>query len=100
MRLFLNLSLFTMAFLLAIEPAFASQIGEEAATNWTSVGVAVAMAIASSFGALAQSRAGAAALEGIGRNPGATSSMFNSMILVLALIESLVALTFVIILIK
>ncbi|MCC6932737.1 MAG: ATP synthase F0 subunit C [Deltaproteobacteria bacterium] len=100
MRFATILSLLTMALLLAVEPAFAEQTEAAAATNWGTVGVAIAMAIASSFGALAQCRAGAAALDSIGRNPGAAGSLFVPMILVLALIESLVALTFVIILIK
>ena len=41
-------------------------------------------------GALGQGRAAAAALEGIARNPGASSKMFVPFILALALVESLV----------
>jgi F-type H+-transporting ATPase subunit c len=47
-------------------------------------------------GALGQGRAVAAALEGIGRNPGAAGRMLTPMILGLALIESLVLFAFVI----
>ena len=46
--------------------------------------------IAAFGGALGQGRAAAAALEGIGRNPGAADKLFVPMILGLALIESLV----------
>lgn len=54
------------------------------------------MAIASLGGAMGQGRAVAAALEGIARNPGAKSAVQTPMIIGLALIESLVLLTFVI----
>ncbi len=54
------------------------------------------MGIAALGGTLAQSRIGAAAMEGIARNPQAQPNMFVSMILGLALIESLVILSFVI----
>ena len=44
---------------------------------------------------LGQGRIGAAAQEGIARNPGAAKSMFIPMILALAFVETLVLLTFV-----
>jgi F0F1-type ATP synthase membrane subunit c/vacuolar-type H+-ATPase subunit K len=47
-------------------------------------------------GALGQGKAAAAALEGISRNPGAAARIQTPMILGLALIESLVLLSFVI----
>jgi len=47
-------------------------------------------------GGLAQGKAASAALEGISRNPGAASRIQTPMILSLALIESLVLLSFVI----
>ena len=56
---------------------------------------AVAMAIAAAGAGGAQARAIAAALESIGRNPGAAGTMFLPWILALALIESLAILTFV-----
>jgi len=52
--------------------------------------------IAAFGGALGQGRAAAAALESIGRNPGAAPRIQTPMILGLALIESLVLLGFVI----
>jgi F-type H+-transporting ATPase subunit c len=48
------------------------------------------MALATFGGALAQGRTAAAAMEGIARNPGASGNMFLPFILGLALIESLV----------
>ena len=47
-------------------------------------------------GAMGQGKAAAAALAGISRNPGAASRIQTPMILGLALIESLVLLSFVI----
>lgn len=49
----------------------------------------LAIGIAAAGCGLGQGRAGAAALDGIARNPGASDKLFTPMILVLALIESL-----------
>ncbi|MFO1463113.1 MAG: ATP synthase F0 subunit C [bacterium] len=54
------------------------------------ISAALAIAIASAFGAISQAKAAAAALEGIGRNPGAAGKVQTPMIIALALIESLV----------
>jgi len=48
---------------------------------------------------LGQGRIGAAAQEGIARNPGAAKGMFVPMILALAFVETLVLLTFVTVLV-
>ncbi len=64
------------------------------------IGLAIAIGMAALGGTLAQGRATASALEGIARNPGASGQMFVPMMLGLAFIESLVLLTFVLILIK
>ena len=53
-------------------------------------GAAIAIGLAAFGGATGQSKAVVAALEGIGRNPGAADKMFVPMIVGLALIESLV----------
>ncbi len=50
----------------------------------------LAIAIAALGGALGQGKVGAAAMEGIARNPQAQKTMFIPMIIVLALIESFV----------
>jgi len=54
------------------------------------------IAIAAFGGALGQSRAATAALEGIARNPGAAAKVQTPMIIALALIESLVIYSLVI----
>ena len=60
------------------------------------IGAALAIGLAVLGGALGQGRAAAAALEGISRNPGATSRIQTPMIIGLALIESLVLFAFLI----
>ena len=57
--------------------------------------IALGIGIAALGGALGQSRAVAAALEGIARNPNASDKVFVPMILGLAFIESLVLFTWV-----
>ncbi len=56
---------------------------------------AVAVAVAAVGGALGDGKAISAACEGIARNPGARPGIFQSMILGLALIETLVLLAFI-----
>ena len=78
--------------------AFA-QAGGAAANSFdmqaaATLGAALAIGLAVLGGALGQGRAAAAALEGISRNPGATSRIQTPMIIGLALIESLVLFAF------
>jgi F-type H+-transporting ATPase subunit c len=54
------------------------------------IGAGLAISLAAAGGGIGQGRAGAAALDGIARNPGASGKIFTPMILALALIESLV----------
>lgn len=54
------------------------------------IAVALGIGLAALGGTFGQSRAAAAALEGIARNPGAADKVFVPMILGLAFIESLV----------
>jgi F-type H+-transporting ATPase subunit c len=54
------------------------------------IGAAFAIGIAAAFGSLGQGRGLAAAVEAIGRNPGAVGPIRITMIIGLALIESLV----------
>jgi F-type H+-transporting ATPase subunit c len=54
------------------------------------LGAAFAIGIAAAFGALGQGRGLAASVEAIGRNPGAVGPIRITMIIGLALIESLV----------
>lgn len=64
--------------------------------KWFALAAALGIGIAAAGGAVGQGRAAAAALDGIARNPGASDKLFTPMILGLALIESLVLLSFVI----
>jgi F-type H+-transporting ATPase subunit c len=64
--------------------------------KWIGLAAGIGMALASFGGALGQSRAAAAALDGIARNPNAADKISTPMLLGLALIESLVLFSFVI----
>jgi F-type H+-transporting ATPase subunit c len=83
--------LFFIAFiaLLLATPAFAqtTEAAKPAIGNWSLA--AIGLGIAAGLCGLGQGRVGAAALEGIARNPGAQPKMFTPMILGLAFIESL-----------
>jgi len=58
--------------------------------RWGVISAAFVLGISAAAGAIGQSRAIAAAVEGIARNPGAAGAIRLSMIIGLALIESLV----------
>jgi F-type H+-transporting ATPase subunit c len=83
---------------LAPSSAFAQAVGSAANTfdmqAAATIGASLAIGLAVLGGALGQGRAAAAALEGISRNPGATSRIQTPMIIGLALIESLVLFAF------
>lgn len=57
---------------------------------WLAIASGFGIAIAAFGGAIGQSRAASATLEGIARNPGAAPKLLTPMIIALALIESLV----------
>ncbi len=95
------LSALTTLFVLGLASvAFAQPSGEMAAAATATIkagqggiialAAGLAIGIAALGGALAQGRAAASALDGIGRNPGAADKIRGPMILGLALIESLV----------
>ena len=92
---------FIAAFLVPLA-AFAQQHAEKMGANendvkiWAAGGAGFAIGLGVLGGALGQGRAASAALEGISRNPGAAAKIQTPMILGLALIESLVLLSFVI----
>jgi len=74
-------------------PVFAQEHGEAAggAGAWGGLAAAAfAIGIAAAFGSLGQGKGLAAACEAIGRNPGAVGPIRITMIIGLALIESLV----------
>jgi len=80
-------------------PVFA-QGGTTSTTNWVAITSGFAMAIASAVCGIGQSKATAAACEGLARNPAARSGIQLALILGLALIESLALYTLVIIFAK
>jgi len=94
--------------LLALVPLFASvsAFAQEAAAHAASAGITdkglyaigagIVLGLAALGGTTGQSRVGAAAMEGIARNPQAVKALNTPMILALALIESLVILSFLI----
>jgi F-type H+-transporting ATPase subunit c len=91
---------FAAAFLVPLA-AFAQETGKVGANKfdvktWAAIGAGLAIGLGVLGGGLGQGRAAAAALEGISRNPGAAPRIQTPMILGLALIESLVLLSFVI----
>ncbi|MCB0322176.1 MAG: ATP synthase F0 subunit C, partial [Bdellovibrionales bacterium] len=82
-----------VALLAFVDPASAQTTGP----LLTADGLAgLGIAIAAFGGAMGQGRAISAALEAIGRNPGAAGQMFLPWLLALVLIESLVIYAFVI----
>ena len=72
--------------------------GESHSALW--IAAAFGMGIAAFGCGLGQGKIGAAALEGIARNPGAANSIFTPMLLSLAFVETLVLFTFLMIIIK
>jgi F-type H+-transporting ATPase subunit c len=100
---FQKLTSATFAFLstlvLFAVPAFAE--GAEAAggssdKGFIALAIGLGLGIAAAGGGIGQGRAASAALEGIGRNPGAAKEIFTPLLLSLALIESLVIYSLVI----
>lgn len=89
-----------MAFLILATPVYAQTGSTMASTNWVAITAGFSMAIASAVCGLAQAKATGAACEGLARNPAARPGIQLSLILGLALIESLALYTLVIIFAK
>ena len=93
-----------LAALLVAAPVFAQAPAggavAEDATKWVIITAGFAMAIASAVCGYAQSKATAAACEGLARNPGARPGIQFALILALILIESMALYTFAIIFAK
>jgi len=89
-----------LALALTVAPslAFAEEVAASGDTQGAALGLASALAIglAAFGGTWSQGRAVSAYFEATGRNPGAASKMGSQLLLGLALIESLVVLSFVI----
>lgn len=75
---------------LAMAEEAAAGTANSGAAGYIAIAVGLCMGAAVLGGALGQGKAAAAALEGIGRNPGAKSSIQAPMIICLAMMESLV----------
>jgi F-type H+-transporting ATPase subunit c len=91
------LFLLAAVILLAATPVLAADTAAGGTTNWKPVGAAIGMGIASGLCGIGQGRATAGAAEAMARNPGASAGIRFSLILGLALIESLALYTLVII---
>ncbi|HEV2351434.1 MAG TPA: ATP synthase F0 subunit C [Terriglobia bacterium] len=103
MKRYLGMLLTMMTGLLVAVPAFAQGPGGAAGpvdTKWIWITSGFSMAIASAGCGYAQSKATAAACEGLGRNPGARAAIQFALILALVLIESMALYTFAIIFAK
>ncbi|MBX7230660.1 MAG: ATP synthase F0 subunit C [Bdellovibrionales bacterium] len=89
-----------LATLVAI-PSWAQEVVNAAATTghglgdkaFYALGASLLLGLAALGGTLAQGKIGSAAMDGIARNPQAGKEMFTPMIVALALIESLVILS-------
>jgi len=97
----MNVKLFLILLVLFVfaSPIFAATT-PEANAHWVAITSGFSMAIASAVCGLAQAKATAAAAEGLARNPAARPGIQLSLILGLALIESLALYTLVIIFAK
>lgn len=96
-RIYVGLSLISLYFLPAVVWAADVEVadsGDSTVKGYYALGAGLAIAIAALGGALGQGRVGAAAMEGMARNPQAQKIMFIPMLIVLALIESFVIFSF------
>ena len=89
-----------LAIMMMTMPAYAADGTAAGTTNWVAIASGFGMAIAAGLAGLGQGRVGAAACEGMARNPGARPAVLLALILGLAFIESLVLFTLVIIFVK
>ena len=89
-----------LAMMMMTMPAYAQGGAAAPATNWVAIASGFGMALAAGLAALGQGKVGAAACEGMARNPGARPGIQLALILGLAFIESLVLFTLVIIFAK
>ncbi len=100
MRRTLSFIFMALAVMCFAVPVFAQGGAAGSTTNWVAITSGFAMAIASAVCGIGQSRATAAACEGLARNPAARAGIQLALILGLALIESLALYTLVIIFAK
>lgn len=84
-----NILSFLVVFLAAGVAMAAGDHGADV-SSWMPIGVGIGIGLAVLGGGMGQGKIGAAALEGIARNPSASDKVFVPMILGLAFVESLV----------
>ncbi len=90
---------FVTTLVLFASPAFAQGAEAAGGDSWKgmlALAIGLGLGIAAAGGGIGQGKAASAALEGIGRNPGAAKEIFTPLLLSLALIESLVIYSLVI----
>ena len=75
---------------LVATPVFAQEEVADGGVAWGALAAAFAIGIAALGGALGQAKATSAAVSGMARNPGASGDIRTTLIIGLALIESLV----------
>ncbi|HXN23603.1 MAG TPA: ATP synthase F0 subunit C [Candidatus Dormibacteraeota bacterium] len=103
MRQYAVVLLAILAICLVAPAAFAQTTSAEPAqtgANWVAITAGFSMAIAAAGCGYAQAKASAAASEGMARNPGASGTIQNMLILALVLIESMSLYVFAIIYLK
>jgi len=93
-----KLMLTVLALFALASPMMAQEAG--GGTNWVAITSGFSMAIASAGCAIAQAKAVAASVEGMGRNPSAAGAIRFALLLGLVLIESLALYTLAIIFLK
>ena len=100
MRRTLSFTFMALAVMCFAVPVFAQGGAAGSATNWVAITSGFAMAIASAVCGIGQSKATAAACEGLARNPAARAGIQFALILGLVLIESLALYTLAMIIVK
>ena len=86
----------TLATLLAAVPAFAQDAAASGDYGLYAIGAGIALGLAVIGGGLGQGKIGAAAMDGIARNPQASGSLFVPMIIALVFVETLILFTWVV----
>ena len=88
-KMWLRFSAFTVTLLAASTAMAQAASNDKDVMAFAAIGAGLAIGIAAAGCGVGQGRAGAAALEGLARNPSTSDKMMPILILVLALIESL-----------
>jgi F-type H+-transporting ATPase subunit c len=93
--------MFVLVSIFGALPAFAQEAAHAASAGlsdraYYAIGAGIVLGLAALGGTMGQGKVGAAAMEGLARNPQAAKTMNTPMILSLVFIESLVILSFVI----